>query len=592
MSDGENEVTSQPKEEGGAGENAAGSADIGSVVVLGVQGSGKTVFLSVLAKAFSEPSAFGLSMTGLLGTGTKNYVDENFRLMHDKCEWPQATNDREFHELSWNVNVARDDVGPIRLFSLTSFDCAGEMIVRALASDVAERGDSRKPRTEGAVSDGNSWSDDDERKDAHSADPKERLRQAVDRASVVCLFLNPGDFERHIAENGEGNLGGGNVSAAYRRSDDMERLLQTFLYDSNGIGSGKHIVLVVTQSERWRKHIRDCGGGKSFLGEKIPKLKGWSGFVELPPLDVIAVSAVNHTVRKDSSGRIIPREPQNGEPHDFAGLREYPYLQGDDTSSGLVEFLLAIGGPLSRLRLPSEKRIRALFSEVLFVDLCEALRVARRCQFDCVKAFRDGRPLRKRRRASVRLSSAWRAYERRAKDYVRKSESSVKKLSQRHLDEEEGRLLRWMVAGRELDASMREWLKAGCRIETREECDEFRKEVLARINDRIDETVRNHELGSCERVRAHDLFLGDDQFLIAESRRYWFWRWFLRMQENARAFFGRTAERLCERIGKGRCKAAATAFCSVRQWLETPLPDKTRAKSFLKACMWKLRRNP
>ena len=108
------------------------SKGTGGVVILGVQGSGKTVFLSVLGETFAEGGVFGLSLAG--DPATEDFTAETFRLMEWERQFPESTDRTVAVPLHWTVHA-----GERELFSLSTLDCAGELIVDAFAPGAERR---------------------------------------------------------------------------------------------------------------------------------------------------------------------------------------------------------------------------------------------------------------------------------------------------------------------------------------------------------------------------------------------------------------------------------------------------------------------
>ena len=462
------------------------SENAGSVVLLGVQGSGKTVFLSILDECFAEPAAFGLSLFGMAGTPTSDYVHGAVRRMRDDNEWPASTGERDFFELSW---VVRSGTRP--LFTLESIDCAGESIVKALAPAFkAESGERASDRQKPGADEWDNEDDGAARADAD--DMSERIRERVAAAKVVCLFVNPNDFSRHINDGGDDIGDEEYVKAARERCDAMSRLLRVFL--EGPLGIGKRIVFVVTQAAQWDRlrRIEEAGGAKAFLFGQNHWLEA---FDRAASARVVAVSAVNNVVWKAQGGESVePREENRDEGRlqgiswkgrrdgrDHFAPREFPRIKGENDSSGLVEFLLAAGAPLS--------------PELDLLD--RALCDLRERQYECAEARSSNSRAADRLKAAERLAEAWETYSGLAEAYLsnpaRKISDRVRNLTRLHLDEEEGGLLHLVVAGRETDAALREAAASGLDLGDAERCDEFRRSLAARINRAMEEEAANRE---------------------------------------------------------------------------------------------------
>ena len=435
----------------------AATGKVGNVVVLGVQGSGKTVFLSILGHTFDKGGAYGLQLTS--DNKTWDYVSDAYKRMRIDYEWPDSTNRGDFVELSWEV---KDGTTP--LFTINSIDCAGEEIVDALAPSSDGRGKKAEKKARGAEGDGgDSWDADEE--GGGAKDVKKLIAERVANASVICLFINPNDFESRIYGEGDDIGSSKDIDEAISRSKDMRRMLLTFL-NARAPDGVKRIVLTITQSGRKEvsNQIDELGGAKTYLLEQDSAMSHWSGTRDA---HIIAVSAVNKVVFKKKDGE--PVEPERMEGVDNATLerdyvirdpwvgrrdrkrhvvpREMPDVTGENPSSGLVEFLLAVGGPLS--------------PELSSLD--EALHRLRESQYAMSRARRDdGATAKERLSAANDLEGKWKTFEALSMAFVRKGRRRDSlRATERYLDEEEAQLLRWIVAEREIDRFLRERAASG-----------------------------------------------------------------------------------------------------------------------------------
>ena len=500
-----------------------------NVVILGVQGSGKTVFLSVLGHAFEAAGALGLQLTARLGSGTAEYVRGAYRLMQGENKWPMSTNLGERRDLVWDVKRGRR-----KLFSIESLDCAGEEIVAALAPEregagfvAAKKRTSRRKKASDA-----DWDDGDVEADSageggQDGDLRAHLRARVAEADVVCLFVNPYDFETYIEGEGDAFGDPDDIKGAQKRSDDMGRLLQTFL-DDGVAAAGKRVVVTVTQSGRPEilRRIEELGGAGAYLFDQDEALATMSHVGEA---HVIAVSAVNEIVWKDSRGRIVvPERDESGsivapDPEKVQGKSwvgkadgeehfrptEYPRLSAERSaqSSGLVEFLLAVGGPLCGELKP----------------LDEALHALRELQFRHAEALRDEKSAKVRLGIAAEMLKAWKDYAEKAEAFVSPDDVPAKsrKMTETHLDEEEGRILRWIVAARVLDPALREAAAAGDSLESDAACERFRGEIVRRANEQLEELAagRERRLTVYRPVLADDLAM-HNPWLRAQAKLY------------------------------------------------------------------------
>ena len=421
------------------------------VVLLGVRGSGKTVFLSVLSRAFQNPGAFGFSLSGVVGTPTDEHTSAHYRAMLFDKRWPDTTTENEFVHLSWSAKS-----GTNTMFALDSIDCAGELIVKALAPSLlpppgsgASTGEGKR-QTKRKNADSNSLNTNDSGDSPASASVSENetlLRECVAAADVICLFVNPRDIAAaRVAVNA--------TDDALVRHDAMTRLLRTFL--DTPAGEGKHIVLAITQSASpgIRRAIDTAGGPRSYLLQNEQFLSTILRFRSVP---VLAVSAVNNTGDLDAKGKPTPLLKKDGM-----------------DSSGLVEFFLAIG---------------AACSEDL-TSLDNALQKVRAAQFTLAKRRHDGNSVKDRLAAAKALREAWDDYVSTANDYLHRHRGNEmvaewRRDTMAHLDEEERIILRWMVAEPVLDQALRKAADRGDDLVSDVSWQAFRHDLAIGINAEI-----------------------------------------------------------------------------------------------------------
>ncbi len=452
-----------------------------SVVVLGVQGSGKTVFLSVLGHAFEEDvGAFGLQLTGSLENSTRDYVNGVYRLMRQENEFPPSTDDTARTELSWSVKN-----GTRRLFTLESIDCAGETIVKALAPSRLEKGKNASGtvgRKNGEKQVDAAFENLDDVEDDSLGDVCDMIRKRVKEADVVCLFLNPDDFEKHIVDAGDDFGDIDYIRKANMRSDDMSRLLLTIL--DTDAAAGKRIILTITQTgaANVAGRIEELGGAKAYLFDQNGQLQSLERAAEA---NVIAVSAVNETVWKSNSGETVEPLDENRDEKRVQGRswnrrrdgerrfvpREYPNLDVENPSSGMVEFLISVGGPLC----------------VELRPLDDALQALRARQYDYAVARHDENASEKARLVAARkLDECWQGYQKAAKEYMAshlaQSAAKARAKTLRHLAEMEAPVIRWIVAEPIIDAALRDAVAKGETMPS----DSFVGEVAQRVNAAVD----------------------------------------------------------------------------------------------------------
>ena len=343
------------------------------VLILGVKGSGKTVFLSVLGHQYEGVGEFGLSLSPDRQTWKFAYEFYHTMAPEDGSEqrFPAATDPKDDPlPLTWLVRA-----GTETLFRMTTLECAGETMVEAFSGEGDAEAEERYSEEMTAAFD--AMDANTAAGVASKADTVTKLRVMAKRASVVCLFLNPRDFESQVAalpgryaERLERRLerlraegaGEAELSAARKASgkylakarDELKDrygamldLLRTFL--ENPEYRAKRLVFVLTQAGGLERAIEEAGGAWGYLNANVRQLESHD---LKDRAEAIAVSAVN--------GVALVEEPDGEE-------RERP--DGPIESTGLEDFLLTVGGTCSP-RLESLKTVRGkcLAAELRFTE--------------------------------------------------------------------------------------------------------------------------------------------------------------------------------------------------------------------------------
>jgi hypothetical protein len=314
------------------------------------------------------------------------------------------------------------------------------------------------------------------------------------------------------------------IEGAWARSRAMSGLLQTLLKD--GFANGKRIVLAITQANRpWVKQgIEEQGGPKRFLSAQIGNL---DNLLRWEDANVIAVSAVNKIVWKTETGEVVEPDEENcdkytliGEewpdPHDRTNKRftpvEYPDLDARNPISGtlgMVEFLIAIGGDCDELK-PLDEKLRAL----------------RNAQFDYANTRWDrDKEEKDRLEAAGRLKKVLEGYAEAVTDYKTKYLSGsgantvlARAKTQAHLAEEEGAILRWIVAEPLIDKALRDAAAKNQKLP-----DDFEAAMVDQVNEAIDtaKAEKKHDIPNdlIRWVAPGDLKL-DDDWLADQFKKY------------------------------------------------------------------------
>lgn len=343
------------------------------VLILGVKGSGKTVFLSVLGHRYEGVGEFGLSLAP--DRGTWNFAYEYYHTMapEDGSEqrFPKATDPKDDPvPLTWMVRAGTEP-----LFRMTTLECAGETMVKAFGGEGDEEAEARFSEEMTAAFD--AIDAGSAAGIASKADTVTKLRAMAKRASVICLFLNPRDFEsqvsalpgryrerlgRKLARLREEGAGLDELRAAREANEralaiargelkdrygSMLDLLRTFL--ENDTYRRKRLVFVLTQTGGLERAIEEAGGAWGYLTANIRQLEvhDLAGRAE-----AIAVSAVNSVCFTEE---------------DDGGVLERP--DGPIDSTGLEDFLLTVGGACSpRMARLKETRLACQDAERKFTD--------------------------------------------------------------------------------------------------------------------------------------------------------------------------------------------------------------------------------
>lgn len=217
------------------------------VAILGGRGSGKTVFLTALAKRYSEVGESGCLMVPASKEALRFGKDNWINL--ERCKWPPPTPEGTMLELLWELTT------PKGKYVLSACDFAGETYRRAFAGESA-----------GEVN-----------------EPEQRLVATVDEADVLLLLVNLSDLTDD--PNPDARL-------------DAEWSPQSVLQRVAG-RQGVKVALVFTQVDRYRGLLEECGGSWSDVAKKYVS----SLLHAFPKLEVFGVSAVNRTTPNPKNPR-------------------------------------------------------------------------------------------------------------------------------------------------------------------------------------------------------------------------------------------------------------------------------------------------
>jgi hypothetical protein len=218
------------------------------IALIGTEGSGKTVLLTVLAKRFGrhEPGRPYMNPSGK----TLRFVEKNWRLLNDG-RWPDTnTQGVALQELQWRCRTPEGEE-----LDLRAVDCAGQDL-RKLFDD-------------------------------HPPAELAPLHEYTASAQVVLFLINPGDFigladEDQAIEN----------HVVIKEAMDRARL------------AGSRCGIVFTQSDLYAGLAQSHGGWPDVARSIVPSVHG--GHVAGGDVPVFAVSAVSDTeVTETDEGRAL-----------------------------------------------------------------------------------------------------------------------------------------------------------------------------------------------------------------------------------------------------------------------------------------------
>ena len=236
-----------------------------SIAIIGLEGSGKTVLMTVLAKKLSTSPTAGGYMDPI-GTQTMKRVESTWAALQ-RGEWPLSTSPGEMFNLTWKMYIQRDAQqveADVRLIDIAGQD------TRMLFG-----GDDFRSET------------------------REHLKPLVEyisNASVVLFVLNIKDY---IAETDE------------ERRIDNQVVLKSALDQLSG---SKNILLVFAQYDQYEAFVNENGGLDAFCKEYLPYIynsyisteKKVFGTARIP---MLCISAVNDTQIKINEDGIACRIP-------------------------------------------------------------------------------------------------------------------------------------------------------------------------------------------------------------------------------------------------------------------------------------------
>lgn len=223
------------------------------IVILGRQGAGKTVYLSLLYDLLWK-SKSNLTMKALRGEDHREFIKTVVKLQQGKWPGPTASNRRAYIEISYK--------GENRL--MVAMDYSGELINKAFVSE-------------------------------EDTDEVQELLDHLDRAAGVMLFVDPADVTGTKAD----------IDSTVENDFGIIQAM-TRLRKWPG-GADIPVVLVLTKVDENQPLLKECGGTETFCRKYFPRLISM-----VTNLKVCKISAVQTT--KNKKGESKPRncfEPTN-----------------------------------------------------------------------------------------------------------------------------------------------------------------------------------------------------------------------------------------------------------------------------------------
>lgn len=236
-----------------------------TIAVIGTEGSGKTVFITALAKYLSTIGSRGVFLNPQ-GVKTLKYVESVWQTLQ-QGDWPPSTPPGQLFELQWNLEVNGELESEVHLI-----DVAGQDL-RLLFGDEEER-----------IS-----------KKGSLPESMRKLADYCSEADIVMFLINLKDFE------GEGNL---------KQRTENEAAIKGAMDYLSGKGRCKSFCLIITQVDLYQQLAAGRGSWDSLIQKAVPYVYG--AYLKSKKTSTFLVSAVNKTrVTVDNTGNPL-RMPEPG----------------------------------------------------------------------------------------------------------------------------------------------------------------------------------------------------------------------------------------------------------------------------------------
>lgn len=251
------------------------------IAIVGVEGSGKTVLLTVMGDKYSTPNANGVFLKPMNGSTFSYYTRQAANLRSG--EWPLAT-ESSVLKLDWTLMRKSTPNEPLQQLGQLSFlDFGGEIYRRAFGGRAQSELDQEDEQRRNAV---------------------EELKSHVKNADILIVLVNLGDI-----------INGKNNNERTVEMNWLSLAILSFAYEQVGM---RDVALVFTQADAYAKIISSCGGVRGALAEYLKEVDASYG----DRLHLFRVSAVNKTVPSQDRKLQLPAKKIDSEKFDSEGLEE------------------------------------------------------------------------------------------------------------------------------------------------------------------------------------------------------------------------------------------------------------------------------
>ncbi len=218
------------------------------ICILGAEGAGKTVLLTVLGQKYTTPTKEGIFLEPM-NKEASNFIFINWKLMTTEHKWPPPTVPGKLSKLNFNLHYSGTAV------ELIALDYSGETYRQVLG-----RGEVEQPY-------------------------QKELAEHVNSSDIILLLLNLKDVINHdSSERGMENF--------WLPKATLDYMKNRFPY--------KLVILVLTQIDRYLEFLKENGTWQNVLMKYIPHVAA-----AYPNLQILPVSAVNN-IDVDDEGHTTP----------------------------------------------------------------------------------------------------------------------------------------------------------------------------------------------------------------------------------------------------------------------------------------------